>query len=147
MSVTEGQLLWSPSQETVDQANVTHFMHWLRDQGTVECSDYQQLWRWSVKNTEAFWGALWQYIDVISYSPYDRVASGLEMKPGIRWFEGSRVNWAEHILRHWVGGKTALYALSESRALFEVSWTDLAAQVRILATRMRRMGVKPGDAV
>ncbi|RLA48127.1 MAG: acetoacetate--CoA ligase, partial [Gammaproteobacteria bacterium] len=64
-----------------------------------------------------------------------------------RWFIGSRVNFAEHILRHEQSDEIAFYHLSETRALGEMSWTELASKVRILATRMRDMGLESGDAV
>jgi acetoacetyl-CoA synthetase len=67
--------------------------------------------------------------------------------PGAQWFPGSRLNYAEHALRHERDGADALMFLSERRALCALSWTDLGAQVRKLATRLRSIGVEPGDRV
>lgn len=147
MSVTEGQLLWEPSTENVNNANVTQYIHWLKEKQLAEVADYNELWQWSVNNTEAFWASLWNYFNILSDTPYEKVTDSLEMNPGNRWFIGSRVNFAEHILRNEKAGEAALFSLSETRALEETSWETLASQVRILATKMRAMKVQPGDAV
>jgi acyl-coenzyme A synthetase/AMP-(fatty) acid ligase len=147
MAVTEGQLLWEPNAATAASSNVARYMHWLRDRNIVDVDDYTSLWQWSVDDIEGFWASLWKYFDILSDTPYEQVVTSLEMKPGNQWFAGSRVNLAEHILRNERPGEVALYYLSETRPLTEMHWDELAGKVRILATRMREMGVNPGDCV
>ena len=147
MTLKEGDLLWTPSKEQVEAANVTVYINWLHDQGIAELADYSELWRWSVDNIEAFWSSIWKYFDIISDAPYTTVTDTLEMKPGGRWFLGSRVNFAEHVFRQRDPERTALYAMSETRPLYEISWGELERKVHILATVMRREGVKPGDTI
>jgi len=147
MSVTEGQLLWQPGEEFAINSNIAHYINWLKTNNIVDCANYHELWQWSVDHIEAYWASLWDYFEILSDMPYEKVTDSLEMKPGNRWFIGSRVNWAEHILRHERPGEAALYSLSETRPLTSMNWNDLAGKVRILATRMRAMGVMPGDAV
>ncbi len=147
MSVTEGQLLWQPSEAFANNSNVSQYISWLKARGIVNVADYHQLWDWSVTDIEAFWASLWDYFDIISDTPYEKVTDSLDMKPGNNWFVGSRVNLAEHILRNERDGETALYYLSELQELSEMSWSEVASKVRILATCMRAMGLKPGDAV
>ena len=63
---------------------------------------------------------------------------------------GSRartLNYAQHALRHERPGDDALLYLSERRPLTAMSWEELARQVRVLATQLRKLGVKPGDRV
>jgi acetoacetyl-CoA synthetase len=147
MTVTEGELLWTPSDELVENSNIAKYIDWLRAKNIADLADYQQLWQWSVDNVEAFWASLWDYFEIISDTPYEQVTDSLEMKPGNRWFTGSRVNLAEHILRNEKAGGAALYHMSETRAQAEMTWDELASKVRTLATEMRRLGLKPGDAV
>ncbi|MEN8742949.1 MAG: acetoacetate--CoA ligase [Phaeobacter gallaeciensis] len=147
MTVQEGEILWTPTAEFAEASNVRAFMRWLREEGVADCDDYQALWEWSTDEIEAFWAAVWRYSNILSDAPYNEVVSSLEFKPGVQWFAGSKVNLAEHILRHEVAGKTALHYLSEQRPLQEITWEDLASRVRILATAMRDRGLQPGDAV
>ena len=75
------------------------------------------------------------------------VCSASRKMPGAEWFPGARINFAQHILRNERPGAEALLHLSERSPLTELSWTELGAKVRILATELRRLGVQPGDRV
>ncbi|HEY7488738.1 MAG TPA: acetoacetate--CoA ligase [Streptosporangiaceae bacterium] len=144
--VREGDLLWTPSPEQIAYANVTAFTTWLDEHRGRHFADYDALWRWSVDDLEGYWGALWDYFDIEASQPYTRVLGRREM-PGAEWFPGARLNYAQHVLRRERPGSDALMFLSETTPLHGVPWETLAGQVRILATRLRAMGVRPGDRV
>lgn len=146
--VTEGELLWQPSLEFAQRSQVARYMRWLRDQSIHDASGYDELWRWSTTEPEAFWASIWRYFDVQSSQPYSRVLDQHRME-GAKWFEGSRVNYAEHLLRREseLGDQTALFYCSEGTALQRMSWNELGRQVRVLATRLRALGVRAGDRV
>ena len=114
-AVTEGELLWTPSAERVERANLTHYMKWLAARGR-RFGSYADLWRWSIDDLDAFWGSLWDYFDVQASQPYERVLRKSTM-PGAEWFRGARMNYAEHVLRHEREGADALLSLSERRGL------------------------------
>ncbi len=148
MTVAEGELLWTPSEEFVRSTHLYRYMRWLEAERGLAFADYGSLWRWSVGEPEAFWGSLWDFFGVHSVTPYRRVLSGRSM-PGARWFEGSRINYAEHLLRREAEtpDAVAVHHVSEIRPLARMSWRDLGRQARILATRLRAQGVGPGDRV
>jgi acetoacetyl-CoA synthetase len=83
---------------------------------------------------------------VQSSTPYERVLADRRM-PGAKWFPGARLNYAQHALRHERPDADALVFLSERSPLARLSWEDLGNQVRILATQLRKLGVKAGDRV
>ncbi len=143
--VNEGDLLWTPSAERLAQAHLTHYLQWLDERGR-RFDSYAALWQWSIDEQDAFWGSLWEYFDVRASRPYARVLGSRTM-PGAEWFPGATLNYAEHALRHEREGAVALMYLSERRSLMALSWTDLGGQVRRLATRLRALGVAPGDRV
>ena len=95
--VREGDLLWAPSDERIAEANITRYMAWLRDSRGLEFASYQQLWRWSVDDLEAFWASIWDYFGVKAHTPYERVLADRSM-PGAQWFTGAELNYAEHAL-------------------------------------------------
>jgi acetoacetyl-CoA synthetase len=144
--INEGDLLWTPGRERVERAHVTAFMRWLARERKLAFAGYGELWHWSVTETEAFWQAVWDYFDLRSSAPVER-ALGSKKMPGADWFPGARLNYAEHALRHERPNATAVLHLSERRPLATLSWEDLGGKVRILATQLRRLGVKPGDRV
>ncbi len=144
--IHEGELLWTPGADWIANANITKYSRWLNERRGLSFPDYDALWRWSVTETEAFWGSLWDYFDIKSSAPYRRVLASREM-PGAKWFPGARLNYAEHVLRREQPGADAVLFVSEDTAPVGVRWEDFAGAVRILATQLRALGVKPGDRV
>jgi acetoacetyl-CoA synthetase len=140
--VREGDLLWQPGPDRIARANVTAFMRWLGR----ESDDYHELWRWSVTDLDGFWQAVWDYCRIEASAPPTAVL-GRRAMPGAEWFPGARLNYAQHVLRNERPETDALYYQSETAPLEAVSWSDLASSVRVLATRLRAMGVSPGDRV
>lgn len=146
---TERPVLWQPPESFVARSYLTHFRNWLAAEHGLRFADYGALWQWSVDETEVFWRAVWDYFGVISSTPYRTVLSERGM-PGARWFEGSLVNYAEHVLRHEAvaqPNKTAFFHATESRPVARISWQELGHKVRALATRLRALGVRPGDRI
>ncbi|MDZ4081197.1 MAG: acetoacetate--CoA ligase [Hydrocarboniphaga sp.] len=151
LMVHEGELLWTPRPEYAAASNVAQYMDWLRRERGLRFADYHDLQRWSVTDIEGFWSSIWTYFDVQSETPYTSVIDRKVM-PGARWFEGSRVNYAEHLLRHEgdvtrSANRTVFHHLSETRELAQMSWGELGNQVRVLATQLRAMGIQPGDRI
>ncbi|HVW70925.1 MAG TPA: acetoacetate--CoA ligase [Steroidobacteraceae bacterium] len=142
----EGDLLWTPSRERVDKAHLTAFTRWLGAERGRSFASYADLWQWSVDDLEGFWQAIWDYFEVQSSAPHERVLADRRM-PGAEWFPGARLNYAQHALRNERPNATALLYLSERAALTSLSWEELASKVRILATQLRKLGVRPGDRV
>jgi acetoacetyl-CoA synthetase len=145
-NVKAGDLLWTPSAEWVEQANVTAFLGWLRDNRGLRLDGYQDLWEWSVTDITGFWGAIWDYFAIHSGTRPTAVLGRSQM-PGAQWFPGATLNYAEHVLRNERPGEVALYHASESSGVTPLLWDDLAPPVRSLATRLRQLGVRPGDRV
>lgn len=140
------EVLWTPSEERVAACRMSDYQRWLASERNVATSDYESLWRWSISDLGGFWSSIWDYFDVQSFESVD-VALATPLMPGVRWFPGARLNWAQNILRH--GGQTtpAIIALSEDGEESQTSWTDLVSQVANLAASLRAMGVQPGDRI
>ncbi len=146
--ISEGELLWTPDPDFIESANATRFLRWLKTERGRSIEGYEALWRWSVEDLEGFWAAIWDFFEIASDRPYERVLSTRRM-PGARWFVGSRLNFAEHMLRREkvAPGEVAIVHGSELRPLARVTWRELGAGVRTLATALRGLGVAPGDRV
>jgi acetoacetyl-CoA synthetase len=144
--IREGDILWTPSADWIEKSNIVRFMRWLERERGLAFSTYDALRQWSVTETEAFWGALWDFLEIQSSTPYQRVLASRAM-PGAEWFPGARLNYAQHILRRERPGTDAVLFLSEDTALAGMPWEIFAGQARVLATALRALGVKPGDRV
>jgi acetoacetyl-CoA synthetase len=146
MTVREGELLWTPGQARRDRSHVMHFMSWLEEHRGLRLKTYDELWRWSITDLDTFWRSIWDYFDVRASVPFDRVL-GKRSMPGAEWFPGARLNYAGYILARERPEATAIISLREGGPLNRMSWATLGDRVRILATQLRRMGVRPGDRV
>ena len=147
--VSEGELLWEPASEIIESAPLTRFQQWLGERRGLSFVDYEAMRRWSVTDLEGFWSAIWDYFEVISDAPAEQVLDSRKM-PGALWFKGSKVNFAEHVLRYEGqvdASRIAIHHRSEARAPGQLTWHQLGAQVRRLATRLRSLGIQPGDCV
>jgi acetoacetyl-CoA synthetase len=147
--VREGQLLWSPGPAAIAGSYLQRYLEWLSRERDVRLDDYHALWRWSVAEPERFWASIWDHFEVRSSTPYARVIDRMEM-PGAKWFEGSHVNYAEHLLRYEeraAPDEIAFLHASEVAPLAAMTWRELGRQVRILATQLRALGVVLGDRV
>jgi len=145
-SVREGELLWTPSAERIAEANVTKFIGWLVRERGLTFKNYAELWQWSVNDLGAFWGAIWDYFEIASSAPPACVLRKRTM-PGAEWFPGARLNYSQHVMRREKAGGDAVLFANETAALTGVPWRSFGACVRNLATRLREMGIRPGDRV
>jgi acetoacetyl-CoA synthetase len=144
--VREGDLLWTPGPDRAGRANVTAFSRWLERERGRQFGDYHALWRWSVSDLDGFWQAVWDYCGIEASAPPTAVL-GTRTMPGADWFPGARLNYAQHVLRDERPGQDALYHQSETAPLAGLGWPELANAVRVLATRLRGLGIQPGDRV
>jgi acetoacetyl-CoA synthetase len=158
-STVEAEVLWAPTPEMVERSQLTRYIRWLAENRDLHFEDYHALWRWSVTEIEEFWGTLWEYFGVIaSRDPQGAPGSEAEearfeqvlaerVMPGARWFEGARLNYAEHIFRGKAEDEVAVSYASELRSLTELRWGELREQVGAVREGLRALGVAPGDRV
>ena len=138
--------LWQPSPAQIECSHMLRFQQQLKSQLNLSFADYEELHQWSVDKPEEFWAQLWQYSDIRASVPYSAVLSDSEKFPGAKWFEGSRLNFAENLLRNR-SDKTALIARLENGARKTMSYGELYQQVAQLAAALRSAGVVKGDRV
>jgi acetoacetyl-CoA synthetase len=145
--IQEGDILWQAPADRLARSEIKRFLGWLAERGHV-FDDYQALWQWSVADPSAFWRAIWDYFAVVHEGEIEAVVTG--QMPRARWFAGTRLNYAENVLRHEGTGdptRPMLYHSSETRPLQPMSWAEVGGQVRKLATRLRDLGIGKDDRV
>ncbi|MFJ7754572.1 acetoacetate--CoA ligase [Peribacillus muralis] len=145
-SLTDGQIIWEPTNEQIGQTVLAHYMKWLKEKKGLTFQAYHELWKWSVDELEEFWASIWEYCEVKADRKYDAILSEQSM-PGAKWFEGSRLNYAKNALMNEQEEKTAIFFRSEHIKQKEISWKELKEQVASVAHSLRKLGVKTGDRV
>jgi acetoacetyl-CoA synthetase len=144
--ISEGQLLWEPSESFKDESLIAEYMRWLAEAQACSFESYEELWRWSVNDLDAFWTSIVDFFGVQFQSPANSVLASREM-PGARWFEGAQLNYAQNVFRQASPDRPALVYQSETRPVTEMSWSELEHQVASVANYLKSVGVKPGDTV
>ncbi len=134
------KMLWEPPRELVERATMTRYMRWL-DKGF---ETYDELWRFSVEELDAFWASIWEFFEVDA--SYDQVLGDRSM-PGAEWFTGAQLNYAERAFRGKRDDAVALVHASELREQSELTWGELREQTARISLGLRELGVGRGDRV
>lgn len=137
--------LWTPDQMTVANANLTKYMSWLSARGR-SFDNYKRLWSWSVESPADFWQTLVEYFDIQFTGTSDRPITGSSM-PHVKWFDGMKLSYAEHVFRMSTESHPALVYASERSPALSMSWSQLKSDVAALADFMKGEGIAPGDRV
>ncbi len=141
----EGKLLWQPTTSWKERTNVAKYMSELEGEG-LRFEDYAELWSWSTANLGRFWESIWRFNRVIASGDYIRPLSTMEM-PGAKWFEGTRLNYAEHVFRNYTTERPAVVAKREAGGVVQVSWRELREKTGALARSLAKAGIGRGDRV
>ena len=140
------QKLWEPSADAIERSRMTAYQRWVAETRGVETGDYEALWRWSVEELDDFWASIWEYFEVEADGDHSTVLGSREM-PGALWFEGTKLNYAEHVFRAKDDDEVAVLHASELRELGELRWGELRERVAAVAEGLRAEGVEAGDRV
>ena len=138
--------LWAPSPERVKATNMYQFIQWINEHHHQAFQTYNQLYQWSVDHIADFWGAWWRYADIMASQPYTQVIDDETRMPGARWFDGARLNFAQHLLR-FRDDQTALVFYGEDQVRRKLSYAQLYAEVSPVASALKAAGVSAGDRV
>ncbi|MED4988067.1 acetoacetate--CoA ligase [Parageobacillus toebii] len=145
-AITDGTVLWTPTEEHIQRSNIKRYMNWLKEKKGLSFETHRQLWNWSVEQLEEFWESVWEYCEVKSATPYRCVLEERKM-PGAKWFPGATLNYAEHVFRNERSDRPALLFRSERVPYREVAWKELKEKTAAVANALKKIGVKPGDRV
>ncbi len=138
--------LWVPSEQRIKACNMYRFMQEVNRRFGTGFADYEELYQWSVDNIADFWAEMYRFADIKATKPYEQVIDDPHKMPGAHWFAGSRLNFAENLLRYR-DEKTALIFRGEDVVRRSLSYQDLFAATAKVAAALRHAGVVAGDRV
>ena len=138
------KILWRPNQ--INDTHMMKFMDRVNNVYDLDINSYQDLHDWSIKNISDFWKEIWNQSEIIHSSTYTDVIDDLHKMPGAKWFSGSRLNFAENLLRYR-NDDVAIYAKAENLPLRSITYNELFNQVEALSHSLKSIGVGKGDRV
>jgi acetyl-CoA synthetase len=137
-------VVWSPSREYVEQANVTRFM---RAHGI---ETYEELVARSQEDVEWFWDEVVKDLGIGFFRPYERVLDTSDGVPWAKWFVGGEINLAHVTCDTWAERTPDAVAVlweGESGEIRRVTYRELREMSDRLANGLTALGVGDGDAV
>jgi len=140
------QPLWTPSEERVQQTNITRFIDVVNTRGKLNLGSYAELYQWSIENISDFWAAVWDFAEIKTSKPYDQIVEDLTKFPGAKWFPGARLNFAENLLRYRDDGLAFIFK-GETQVSKRITYAEVYDSVARLAHSLRESGVSVGDRV
>jgi acetyl-CoA synthetase len=138
------EVVWRPSQEVLERANVARLMR------RHEISEYAELVRRSQEDPDWFWPTVVEDLGIEFSQPWERVSDLSRGPEWATWFVGGRVNIARACVHDWAGrtpDATAAVFLGEDGERRALTFCELSREVTRVAEGLVRLGVEPGDRV
>jgi len=137
--------MWEPTPEQVEQTAMRRFQRQVGVEG-----GYDELWKWSVQNSDQFWTELMGFVGVEKSGSAVPVKEGTKM-PDVTYFPNVELNFAENMLRHGAPGAPlehaeALVSISESRDDRRWTFGELRNDASRVRASLEALGVTSSDA-
>ena len=143
--MTAQQPLWTPSQASIDAANMTRFIAQVNQRHGLSIVDYDTLYQWSIDHKETFWSEVWDFCDIIGDKGERILIDGEDIERA-QWFPDATLNFAENLLRK-KNDEIAIYFRAEDQAEYSLTYRELYDQVASVADWLKSNGLEPGDRV
>ena len=134
-------ILWNPSKERKNSSLIQKFIEYTN----LGFDNYFDLYNWSIDEVEVFWEEFWKFSGIIHSKNYDTVLTNPVM-PGAKWFEGSRLNYAENLLSG-DSEQIAIISIGEGRKDKSFTFKELNKAVASAQKELKSLGVKEGTRV
>lgn len=89
---------------------------------------------------------MWEFAGIIASHPYQTVLQDSPSMIGAKWFSGSRLNFAENLLR-CRDDRTAIVFKSEALPATRITYAGLYKETARMASALRHAGIRPGDRI
>lgn len=144
--VQNEKVIWRPSQQTIDNANVTRFIK------KHQLATVDDLLKKSVEDVEWFWKNSVEEVGIQWFQPYEKLLSLEHGFSAAEWFLNGQINIVTNCLdRHALHAddsqKIALVWQGECGALKQITYQELHEQTNQVANYLKSIGVVAGDRV
>ena len=153
-----GSIVWNPTPEHVEHANLTAFMR------AYHIKDFEELMQKSTRDVAWFTDAVLKFLDIQFYEPYSKA---VDLSRGIqfpKWCIDGKMNIVHNCVDKWTmdGGRRTINTSGadvvngqSSAVIFEgeegvtksLTYAELYKEVNKAANALRSLGLGKGDAV
>ncbi|HVP09324.1 MAG TPA: acetoacetate--CoA ligase [Burkholderiales bacterium] len=136
--------IWSPSEQAIEQAQLTQFARHVVRKYKLELNTYPEFYQWTIDNPEQFWSEVWDWCGVVASKKGSTVLVDGGRMPGAKWFPEARLNFAENLLKRGDQGDAFVF-WDERGFQRRVSYSQLTSDVSRAAQALAQIGLRPGD--
>lgn len=140
-----GEIVWKPTSEHVENANLTKFMR------LHKIKDFNELMQKSTSDVAWFTDAVLKYLDIQFYEPYTSV---LDLSNGMqfpKWCVNGKMNIVHNCVnKYQVTSHKAQVAIvfeGEEGIVRTLTYKELSIEVNKAANGLRSLGLGKGDAI
>ena len=137
--------IWTPSEVRIKSSNMFKYMQYAGTASGKKFTNYDQLYKWSVSDIEKFWESIWNISEIKHSKKFKKILTNTVM-PGAKWFEGSRLNFAENLLRY-KDDKLAIISAREEAPAVRITYSELNEFVAKCSYCLKEYGIKEGDRI
>ncbi len=132
--------LWKPSKEKAQKTLMARFMN------EAGFNDYQDLYEWSISDSESFWRRVWSFCTIVGEGPGNCFTNGEALLEKIHFFPDAHLNYAENLLKERTTETTLIFR-NERSTDRTLTFSELKNQVASVAAFLKAQGVEKGDRV
>ena len=140
-----GEIVWKPTPEHIEHANLTAFM---REHGI---QDFDELMHRSIMDVAWFTDAVFKFLDIQFYEPYTKV---VDLSGGIqfpKWCVDGKMNIVHNCVDKWQnaenGKQKAVVFEGEEGTTRTLTYQELYKEVNKTANVLHSLGLGKGDAI
>ena len=139
-------IAWQPTQDVIERAQLTRFMK------QVGVSTFDELYQFSINETEKFTAEVLKFLDIRFSPPYKKL---LDLSDGIefpQWCVGAGLNIVSHCVDRWqtdteLKNQPAVIWEGEEGEMKTLTYAELQKEVEFCASGFRLMNLGKGDAI
>jgi len=139
------EVVWKPTSDYIEKANITRFMK------KHNIQDYDELIKKSTDDIGWFWDSVIKDLNIEWYQPYNKVYDDSKGIQWTKWFVDGKINIVHNTLdRHAKSNKKDNIAIiweDEEGNDRKLTYNDLYKDVNKFANALKELGVQKGDRV
>lgn len=139
------RLMWQATDKQRQQSAMKCFMDRVGEGNGEVFKDYGCLLAWSIKEPNAFYACLWDFLDIVGEKGEQGVISHTDIQR-VQFYPGARLNYAENLLRN-PDDSLAVISHRDDGSRRTITRRELHDLVSQLVQALRKEGVGEGDRV
>lgn len=139
------EIAWRPTPDVIERAQLTRFIK------QVGVSNFDELYRFSINETEKFTHEVLKFLDIKFDPPYEKLLDTTGGAAFPQWCAGAGLNITGMCLDRWqtdeMRDQPAVIWEGEEGFSSQITYKELFEQVEVCAAGLRAIGLTEGDAV